>query len=206
MVIAGQQGGGASCAQRVGQHVQGEQVHGRALLLAATATGEGVVRRGGPTECRMDERGHDRERSAAGLAQVIGLRAQRADLTKVAVQATPNEARQRDMAQAVMRGDGGNEGGQVDGGRWHGTSLWTRAVLARATGWTSTPKRREGQAETWTPRTRVMPGRRRECAVASANASIGNRLRQRRGNGAATIRNCAIPRNTKGFAAPSWRD
>ena len=82
----------------------------------------------------MEECGHDRERRSAGLAQVIGLRAQRADLTKVAVQATPNEARQRDMAQAVMRGDGGNEGGQVDGGRWHGTSLWTRADLARATG------------------------------------------------------------------------
>jgi len=154
----------------------------------------------------MDERGHDRERSAAGLAQVIGLRAQRADLTKVAVQATPNEARQRDMAQAVMRGDGGNEGGQVDGGRWHGTSLWTLAVLARATGWTSTPKRREGQAETWTSRTRVMLGRRRECELPGANASNNNRLWQRRGNGAAIIHTRSIPRNTKGFAAPSWRD
>jgi hypothetical protein len=42
--------------------------------------------------------------------------------------------------------------------------------------------------------------------VASANASTGNRLRQRRGNGAAIIQTRSIPRNTKGFAAPSWRD
>lgn len=134
MVVAGQQGGGALSAQCVGQHVQGQQVHGRALLLAATATGEGVVRRGGPTECRMDEHGHDRERKSTWLAQVIGLRAQRARLAQMGVQATPHEARQRDMAQAVMRSDGGDELGQVDGGRWHGTSLWTRADLARATG------------------------------------------------------------------------
>ncbi len=184
MVVAGQQDGRTLRAQWVGQHTQCQEVHGRALLLAGTAAGKGVVRRGGTTECRMEECGHDRKRRSAGLAQVIGLRAQRADLAQVSVQATPHKPGQRDMAQTVIRGDGGNECRNVDGGWWHGTSLWTRADLARATGWTSPQRRRKGQAEPWTPRTRVMTGRRRECVVASANVSTGNRLWQRRGSGA----------------------
>ena len=201
MVVAGQQGGRALRAQCVGQHVRSQQVHGRALLLAGTATGEGVVRRGGSTECRMDECGHDRERSAAGLAQVIGLRAQRTGLAQVGVQATPHEPGQRDMTQAVMRGDGGNEGGQVDGRRWHGTSIWTRAVLARASGWTSTLKRREGQAETWTSRTRVMPGRRRKCGWRARMPALATAC----GNGAATAPQSPEPAPSPGIRRGSQR-